>query len=182
MIKSLKALLTGNTFLTGGLSLMFVGAVLAAIRYAPGLLWSLLWRWFGVVVVIRNPTMVYWLGVWLSEHELGMETHWLEATTMDGKEGMTAVLRPGPGVHTFRFQNRRFYLEHVLEDAGMVGKINVMTLRVLRPDRAIVGALIESVANRANDERVGRTPVYVNNGSYWSSSGSFPSGRRTPSS
>lgn len=168
MIEALKTLLAGNPFFQGGLSLMFIGAILAAIRYAPSLLWTLLWRWFGVVIVVRNATMVYWLGVWLSEHEVGKQTHWLEATTMDGKEGLAAVLRPGPGVHTFIFQNRRFYLEHELEDAGMAGKINVMTLRILRPDRAVVSALIQDVADRANDERVGRTPVYVNTSSgYW---------------
>jgi chaperone BCS1 len=160
-------LLNGNDFLQGGLSLMLVGAVLAGIRFLPHILWEAMWRRFGVTIVIRDQTMVRWLGIWLSEHEFGKRSHWLEATTLDGKDGFDVVLRPGPGLHVFPFRKRRFYLSHELEEAGLAGKISVMNLRVLRPDRDLVGRLIAEVKARANQERVGKTPVFVSGRGYW---------------
>lgn len=162
-----QSLLASNEFLQGGLSLMLVGAVLAGIRYLPHILWEFVWRRFGVTVVVRDPTMVRWLGIWLSEQEFGRRTHWLEATSTDSKDGLGLTLRPGPGLHIFLFHNRRFYLYHEIEDVGLAGKINVLTLKVLRPDRGLVTDLMAEVVRRANHERVGRTPVSVNSRAYW---------------
>lgn len=102
--------LGANDLFMGGLSIMVIGAVLAGIRYLPNLLWDLMWRVFGTVVTVRDPTVVRWLGVWLSEQH--GESKWLEAVSVDAKEGLEAILRPGPGLHVFQYHGRRFYLNH----------------------------------------------------------------------
>jgi chaperone BCS1 len=156
-----------NQFFQGGLSLMLVAAGGVALRYLPQLAWDLIWRWFGVVTTVRDQTMVRWMGIWLAEGEWGRKQRWLEVATNDRKDGLEAVMRPGPGLHTFTFKGRRFYLNHDLEDAGIAGKISVLTLRILRPERGLIGGLIQEVVDRANRERIGKTAVFVNSRAYW---------------
>lgn len=155
-------LLAGNDFFQGGLALMFMGAVIAAIRYAPQLIWHLIQRYWAVSVTTRDQELVRWISKWMAETEYGRNCQWLDAATSKGADGPDAFLRPGFGLHSFKEQGQRYWLLHALEDQGIAGKISVLTLKVLGRDSAPLRQVIRLAVETAKTEQIGKNVIYIN--------------------
>lgn len=154
--------LTGNEFFEGGIILMLVGGVIAAIRYVPQLIWHVVQRLWTVSVTTRDQILVSWLSYWLGDSEYSKNCQWLDATTIHLSNKLNAVLRPGFGIHTFKHEGVRFWLEHILEDQGVAGKISVINIRTIGRDLAPLRKIISSAVDAANRQYIGKNVIYVN--------------------
>ena len=171
----MEGLLGGNDFFQGGLALMLMGAVIAAIRYAPGAIWHLVQRFWSVSITTRDQELVRWICGWIAQTEYGKNCQWLDATSSNEAGGLDAFLRPGFGHHAFRESGTRYWVEHVLEDHGVAGKISALTLRTLGRDLGPLRFVIKLAVKLAKAEQFGRNVVYINDrwGS-WESIRLFP--------
>src|SRR5271165_2877552 len=88
MIHNLLEVLKQNTFFSGGLSLMVVGAAVALLRKVPGQCWIFLQRRLSITVEVpdRDPAF-RWLQVWLANQpyagrarDLSLATTWVPAS------------------------------------------------------------------------------------------------------
>lgn len=155
-------LLAGNDFFQGGLALMFMGAAIAAIRYAPQLIWHLIQRYWAVSVTTRDQELVRWISKWMAETEYGKNCQWLDAAASNGANGPDAFLRPGFGMHSFKEQGTRYWFLHALEDQGIAGKISVLTLKILGRDSAPLRRVIKLAVETAKAEQIGKNVIYTN--------------------
>ncbi|TET43245.1 MAG: AAA family ATPase [Dehalococcoidia bacterium] len=154
--------LTGNEFFEGGIILMLVGAVIAGIRYIPQFVWHIVQRLWTVSVTTRDQTLVSWLSYWLAESKYAKDCQWLDATTIHLSDKLNAVLRPGFGIHTFKHEGVRFWLEHLLEDQGIAGKISVINIRTIGRNLVPLRKIIDDAVDAANRQCIGKNVIYVN--------------------
>lgn len=155
-------LLGGNDFFQGGLALMIMGGGLAALRYAPGLIWQVIQRRWAISMTTRDQQLIKWIKVWMSNTEYGQNCKWLDGGIIHESDGMRAVLWPGLGYHTLVEEGKRFYIDHSLEDQGVRGKIELLTLRILGRDATALNRVIEKAVELANMASKGKTSVYIN--------------------
>ncbi len=145
-----------------------IGAVLGAVRYAPVLVWRLIQRKWAVSVTTRDQQLIRWIGLWLAESDYGQRCQWLDARTVHVESGLVAVLMPGHGLHAFKEDGTRYWLEHVLEDQGVAGKISVLTIKTIGKGVEPLRQLIDSAVDMANEEGRNKNITYVNDqNGYW---------------
>jgi len=165
-----------NDFFRGGLALMLMGAVMAAIRYTPTLIWHIVQRKWAILITTRDQTLIQWISVWLAETEYGKRCQWLDVSMIHRTNELDAIIRPGIGLHSFQDMGTRYWIEHTLEDQGVAGKISVLTMRVLGRDPEPIRRVIELAVDMANAERFGKNIIYINDRSgYWDRIRLFPS-------
>lgn len=151
-----------NEFFQGGLALMLMGAVIAAIRYLPVFAWHLIQRRWAISVTTRDKDLIRWIGAWLSDTEYGKRCQWLDASAVYGSKGFNYMLWPGIGHHSFREAGTRFWLDHSLEDQGIAGKSDLLTIRVLGRNPAPLRKAIARAVEMANTEGLDKNAVYIN--------------------
>lgn len=155
-------LLGGNDFFRGGLALMLMGGGLAALRYAPSLAWQFIQRRWAISMTTRDQQLIKWIKVWMSNTEYGQNCKWLDGGIIHESGGMRAILWPGIGYHTLVEEGKRFYIDHSLEDQGVRGKTELLTLRILGRDAAPLNRVIAKAIELANMASRGKTSVYIN--------------------
>ncbi len=118
--------LTGNQVFSGGLAL---GAIAAAVRYGgQTLLFALgsLRRRFIAEIEVREPDLVYWLGIWLADTPYGAKCKRQAATVLHGsllgpgeqEERLSPLFfEPGLGPHLFRHKDTWLLIRHSREEA-----------------------------------------------------------------
>ncbi|QEH35308.1 putative ATPase YjoB [Aquisphaera giovannonii] len=175
MTQALLDALNHNQFLSGGLSLMVVGAAVALLRKVPGQLWEFLQRRLTITVEVpdRDPAF-RWLQVWLAlqpyasrARDLSLSTTWVPA----GAESDSAVvfdpddsaatgassrvrflLSPAPGVHLMFYRGRIVVLHRSRRDLQNGNSRTFqenLSLRVLGGSRALVEQLLEEARRLA---------------------------------
>jgi chaperone BCS1 len=166
-----------NPFLSGGLTLMLVGAGLALLRKLPGMAWAFLTRRLTISVEIpdRDPAF-RWVQSWIAEQRYARRARSLSLTTtwtspdpdpdVDGdpdynhSSGRLSearfVLSPAPGTHVMTYRGRLLVLQRArrdLDSGGALAFQETLTLQVLGGDRALVDELLRE-AHRAALPRV----------------------------
>ncbi|KKM71665.1 hypothetical protein LCGC14_1428270, partial [marine sediment metagenome] len=141
----MEGILESNDFFAGGLMLGIMGMGLAALRYAPFLIWRIVLRVWSVTVEIREFDLSRSIKWWLAESEYGQNCRWLSGGTVWRNDGLYPVLSPGYGQHIFKFNGTRIWLQNVLEDQGVAGKKEVMNIRILGRDTKPIKNLMSDV-------------------------------------
>src|SRR5262249_40283719 len=128
----LEILLSHNPFLSSGLMLMIVGALMAQLRRLPSALWEFAVRRFTISVEIpdRDPAFC-WVKAWVAEQRyarrarnLSLTTTWFDPDTevgdeADPGEGLASgqtyearfLLSPAPGTHVLCYHGRLLILQ-----------------------------------------------------------------------
>lgn len=164
----IRQLFGDNQFLEGGLVIGALGLLVALARQLPRTIWNLILRLWSVSVVIRDQTLILWLGVWLEQSEYGKRNRWFEGRVYHTSDGMDAVLGPGYGAHTFWLNGTRVWLHYELEDQGVAGKKGVLAIRTLGRDDKTARSIIEEAVKLANLDQIDRVPIFINDEhGYW---------------
>src|SRR3954466_11945121 len=126
-----------NPFLSGGLTLMIIGAGLALLRKLPTALWSLVVHRFTITVEVpdRDPAF-RWIQGWIAEQtyarrarSLSLATSWADQepdpTAQTAPDDAFAsgrvsearfVLSPAPGTHIMGYRGRLLLLQRARRD------------------------------------------------------------------
>ncbi len=176
----MEGIFEGNDFFAGGLMLGIMGMGLAALRYAPFLIWRIVLRVWSVTVEIREFDLSRSIKWWLAESEYGQNCRWLSGAAIWKGDGLYPVLSPGYGQHIFEFKGKRFWLTNVLEDQGVAGKKEVMNIRILGRNTEPVKNLMHDVVELANRQNENKTSVFINDkNGRWLQIRSFPKRPKT---
>lgn len=168
MIDSLQQ----NPFLSGGLTLMGVGAVMALLRKLPTTLWAYLVHRFTISIEIpdRDPAF-RWVQGWIAEQayagrarSLSLTTTWADkepdpTIETDPDYSYTSgrvsearfLLSPAPGTHVMGYRGRLLLLQRArrdLQSGGSLAFQETLTLQIVGGNRAMVDALLKE-AHRA---------------------------------
>jgi len=154
--------LLGNSFVQGGAALGVVGGALATLRNIPNQLYSWLRRQFMVRLTVRDEDLVWWLGLWLAEQPYAQKCRLLDVYSRNTDDGKVPIMRPGMGLHAFRYRKKRIWMAHALEDMGNLGKKNVMELWSYGRSIAPLRELMEDVAALANEDRGDKLRILIN--------------------
>ena len=171
------AWLEQNQLLSGGLTLMAVGAAMALVRKVPAALWAFLVRRLSISVEIpdRDPAF-RWVHSWVAGQRSALRARRLSLTTTwespdpdpdvdadpaygyaSGKLSMARfVLAPAPGTHVMTFRGHVLVLRRDrrdLENGGPLAFQETLTLDILGGTRATVDDLLRE-AHRAALPRV----------------------------
>ncbi len=141
----------------------FIGAILGAIRFVPILIWRLIQRKWAVSVTTRDQQLIRWIGYWMAQSDYGQVCQWLDARTVYADGGMRAVIMPGHGMHSFKEDGVRYWLDHALEDQGVAGKLSLLTIKTLGKGREPLETLIGHAVDMANEEGRNKNVTFVNN-------------------
>ena len=171
----MEGILESNDFFAGGLMLGIMGMGLAALRFAPFLIWRIVLRVWSVTVEIRDFDLSRSIKLWLAESEYGQNCRWLSGGTVWRNDGLYPVLSPGYGQHIFKFNGTRIWLQNILEDQGVAGKKEVMNVRILGRDAKPIKNLMSDVVEHANRQNRDKTSVFINDKTgRWTQIRSFP--------
>lgn len=108
MIEFIKHVLSGqNQFASGGLLLMFIGAIGAYLRAIP----SRIWYWFAdqttmSITVKDEDAAFYWVKQWFAEQKFMQRIRRVDLDT--SVRGESLALIPAPGQHWFWYGGRPF--------------------------------------------------------------------------
>lgn len=176
----MEGILDNNDFFTGGLMLGIMGMGLAALRFAPSLIWRIILRVWSVTVEIRDFDLSRSIKWWLAESEYGQNCRWLSGSAIWKNDGLYPVLSPGYGQHIFKFNGKRFWLANILEDQGVAGKKEVMNIRILGRDTEPIIDFMRDVVELTNRQNENKTSVFINDQKgRWSQVRSFPKRPKT---
>ncbi|WP_165233994.1 AAA family ATPase [Aquisphaera insulae] len=175
MMQMLLESLNHNQFLSGGLSLMIVGAAVALLRKVPGQLWSFFQRRMTITVEIpdRDPAF-RWLQVWLAlqpyaarARDLSLSTTWVpagaesdSAVVFDAEDSAATgpssrvkfLLSPAPGMHLMFYRGRIVILRRSrrdLQNGNARTFQENLSLQVLGGSRTLVEDLLDEARRLA---------------------------------
>ena len=156
-----------NQFLSGGLILMALGALLAYMRRVPQIIWSGIKRQLFITLDVTDDDVAFeWLKLFLDQNESLKRARFLTVSVSDDIETETeassepsantaesgiaslkrrVVFTPAPGVHFFFYRGRPVLLVRNREKAeGGRGKrfLESMTLTIPGRSRAILDKLL----------------------------------------
>jgi chaperone BCS1 len=162
-----------NPFLSGGLTLMIIGAGMALLRKLPTALWSLVVKWFTITVEVpdRDPAF-RWIQSWIAEQtyarrarSLSLTTAWADNdpdptietdpdyTFASGRVSEARfVLSPAPGTHVMGYRGRLLVLQRArrdLQSGGSLAFQETLTLQIIGGDRAMVDGLLKEAHRTA---------------------------------
>lgn len=162
MHELLEQLLANNEFLQGGLLLGALGILVAYARRIPALLSHIIQRLWTVSLVVRDETLIQWMSHWLAISDYGQQNRWLVGHTQWADSKLFSVLGPGYGMHRFFYKGTIVWLQHELEDQGIRGKVSVLNIKTLGRNTKAIRSLIDEAIDLANEEQLGRTPIFIN--------------------
>jgi chaperone BCS1 len=162
-----------NQFLSGGLTLIVVGALLALLRNLPATLWGWFVHWCTISVEIpdRDPAF-RWVQDWIVGQEQAARARKLSVTTTwsdpdpdptlntDPDYRFTTgrlsaarfVLSPAPGIHLMTYRRRLLLVRRVrrdLQSGGPLAFQETLTLQVIGGNRALIDAMLQEAHRRA---------------------------------
>jgi chaperone BCS1 len=162
-----------NPFLSGGLTLMVVGALMALLRNLPSTLWGLLVHWCTISVEIpdRDPAF-RWVQNWIVEQKQAIRARSLSVTTAwadpdpdptvntDPEYRYTSgrlsaarfVLSPAPGTHVMTYRGRLLLVRRArrdLQSGGPLAFQETLTLKIIGGNRALIDALLREAHQMA---------------------------------
>lgn len=152
-----------NEFFQGGLLLVLLGGIIAALRFLPVELWRLTQRYFTATLYVRDETLVRWLSDWLHETESRKSSWWMGEVVSRNGENNTVLLKPGEGLHIVRRFGVRFLVWSSLEENGIQGKIHTFTLRCYGRDPSKLNRMMDDVRALALERVRGKNVVFINN-------------------
>ncbi|MGE3821873.1 MAG: AAA family ATPase, partial [Isosphaeraceae bacterium] len=165
--------LMDNTFLSGGLTLMAVGAAMAMLRRLPSELWGFVVRRLTISIEIPDRDPAYrWVQSWLAQQSyaqrarnLSLTTTWASVDPDPDVDGDPAygyssgrlseakfVLSPAPGLHFLTYRGRPLILHRHrrdLEAGGALAFQETLVLQVVRGSRGIVESLLREAHQAA---------------------------------
>ncbi len=145
-----------------------VGAILGALRYIPKLIFQFIQRKWAVSITTRDQELIRWLGYWMAQSDYGQVCQWLDARTVYTDGGLRAVIMPGHGMHSFKQDGVRYWLDHQLEDQGVAGKQSLLTIKTMGKGREPLEKLIGHAVDLANEEHRNKNVTFVNDKrGYW---------------
>lgn len=177
-----------NQFLSGGLLLMIVGALMAYLRRAPGQLGAIIKRQFIVSVdVTSNDPIFNWLSIWLDQHPYSKRARCLTASlkrdhynnvisstpvraTATGPDtpGPEVIFTPAPGIHLMFYRNRLLWLSRERKETNPNGNNEfsflyreTYSIRVLGHKQDVIRALIEDARQCALAQMKNEVEVFI---------------------
>lgn len=180
-----------NQFLSGGVVLMAVGAVMALCRRLPFTLWNWVKRRFIVSVDVMNSDPAFeWLSAWLDRHPYSKRATRLSLTTTRGKEGQAPkiILTPAPGNHFFIYRRRLVWFHRDREAGGAGGgdsksggsamsllRRETYNIRVVGRSQIVVRELMEDARLAFMQADTVEPEIYSSNAwGYWNKVGPVP--------
>lgn len=180
-----------NAFVSGGLMLMAVGAVLTWARNLPRVIGAFFMRRFSVTVDVVSPDPAFrWMTVWLDQQPYSKRARALSATAKRGPDESPdrILLTPAPGDHWFLYHWRPVWLsrrrdkEPVASGGYDIGSLlgmprETITIRVLGRSQDEVRGILEEArvaASKLEEEEPG---VFSGEAGYWRHKGTI---RRRP--
>ncbi|SIN73435.1 chaperone BCS1 [Singulisphaera sp. GP187] len=157
--------LEGHQFLTGGLTLMVVGALMATLRELPRTIWN--WILWGLIISVEVPDRdpaFRWLRSWVAEHryarrarQLSLTTKWTSPDPMvedqedddcsgQGEWKARFILSPAPGTHLMTYRGRLLIFQRdrrALENGGAQSFQETLTVQLLGGNRAMLDDLLK---------------------------------------
>jgi len=180
-----------NPFLSGGLTLMVLGAVLALLRKLPAALWAFLIRRLTISVEVpdRDPAF-RWVQSWIAEQRharrvrnLSLTTTWVSSDPdpeidPDSDSGHPSgrlsearfLLAPAPGTHVMTYRGRLMVLRRArrdLENGGALAFQETLTLQIVGGNRALVDALLREAHHAALPRVPGVNILAASRHGYW---------------
>lgn len=157
--------LESHQFLTGGLTLMIVGALMATLRELPRTIWN--WILWGLLISVEVPDRdpaFRWLRSWVAEHryakrarQLSLTTKWSSPDPMvedqeeddysgQGEWRARFLLSPAPGTHLMTYRGRLLIFHRnrrSLENGGVHSFQETLTVQILGGNRAMLDDLLK---------------------------------------
>lgn len=161
-VSALRDMWETNQFLNGGLVLMLLGALLAALRNVPRHLFKAArHRWLVTVEIRREHELQRWVAWWLGRHLEGGRRNLKASLRNSGREEPEVIYEPGNGHHLLRWRRRWFLIQRELSEGGKEMGVQediyrVMTIaRTAAPVRELLEtARSEGIAHAAQAHRV----------------------------
>lgn len=180
----------GNPFLSGGLIMMAVGALMALFRRAPNDLWNWLKLRFTVSVDVMNSDPAFeWLTAWLDAHPYSRRATRLSLTTSRGKEGQkpVVVLTPAPGNHFFVYRGRLVWFHRDREQSGggagpaheegafaALRRRETYNIRVIGRSQSVARQIIEDARESFLSAAKAEPELFASNWGCWERTGPVP--------
>ncbi|WP_406699375.1 AAA family ATPase [Singulisphaera sp. Ch08] len=164
--------LEDHQFLTGGLTLMVVGALMTTLRELPRTIWN--WILWGLIISVEIPDRdpaFRWLRRWVAEHryarrarQLSLTTQWSSPDPMvedqeededysgQGDWKARFILSPAPGTHLMTYRGRLLIFHRdrrALENGGVHSFQETLTVQLLGGNRAMLDDLLKEAHQMA---------------------------------
>ncbi len=162
-----------NPFLSGGLTLMVIGGLMALLRNLPTTLWRLFVHRFTISVEIADRDPAFrWVQTWIAEQKhagrarsLSLTTTWADPdpdptiethpdyTYASGRVSAARfVLSPAPGTHVMKYRGRLLLLRRTrrdLQNGGPLAFQETLTLQLLGGNRLLIDDLLKEAHKTA---------------------------------
>ncbi len=175
----------GNQFVSGGLVLGLIGAIMAAARHLPGRFGLWVASRFTVSVTVHNDDAAFeWFASWLDKHPYSRRARMLTASTVWTEDTeRTLIFTPAPGNHVLWARGTLVWIVREREKTGSkkeYGRSSVNeSFRIIVPGRSqeVVRALFDEAREIHQLRRKHEAHVYLAYFGEWSQIGRI--GRRS---
>lgn len=162
--------LGSNPFLSGGLALGLIAAIITLAKRYGEMAAKHLWRAVVSEVDIREADAVMWFGLWLSHTGYGTRCKLLQVlvTRQRDEDEPRLNFQPGLGSHFFRHEGRIVMVERHRndEEKEMADTREWYRLRVVGPRSAAV-AIVEASERFGSRYLASRKCAYLSDGQGW---------------
>jgi mitochondrial chaperone BCS1 len=169
MIEFLKHVLSGqNQFASGGLLLMFIGALGAYLRAIP----SRIWQWFvdqtTLSITVKDEDAAFaWVKQWFAEQKFIKRVRRVDLDTTVRNENLALI--PAPGRHWFWYGGRPFRVDFFRSEdtRGWTPKRSeLLVFRTLGRDQRLLQQFVREVASCHKKHLRVRSALFVYS-EYW---------------
>ena len=180
-----------NQFLSGGLMLMLMGALLALCRKVPFQVGRWVQRRSTITVDVSSDDPLFaWLSLWLAAHPYSARARQLTATSERDEHGRSGpspvnsglelpqvLFTPAPGNHLLLYHRRLVWLSRERKEAApgandslmSLWKREVFILRLIGRKQEVARRLLEDARSLALSRRHRKVEIFVAGYDYWQS-------------
>ena len=170
---AIDAFLHSNQFASGGIMLMALGGIGAALRKVPGQLYEKFLHLFSMTLTITDESRAFnWFKWWFQEQERAKKIRHVDVFTPNTDKGRIALLFPAPGAHWFMYKGRPFRMtflrsedKKVTADFG-TARTESLVIRIVGRDQAFVRQFVKEIREKYDIQQQS-SKLYVFSTSGW---------------
>lgn len=168
-------LLHTNQFASGGLLLMILGGVGAALRKVPKKIYEHFLHLFSMTVTITDDSKAFiWFKWWFQEHKRSTVIRHVDIFTPSSEKSNIAFLFPSPGNHWFVYNKRPFRMTFTRSeekktsiDTWRSGRSESIVLRILGRNQKFIREFVDDVRQKYEKQSILNSKLFLWDGDWW---------------